>query len=410
MKQKIKSIICLALAMVIMATLFALPVGASDSGEVNIVFYKPDNWGDNIKIHLWNAGSLNTQWPGVAMEEKSNGTYSFSTSDISSCNFVINDSNGNQTIDLFASGYVGVKDNKVFERSLQDIDIFFEKPAGWSSDIKMYYYSNDSNAVALTSWPGVSLNKRFNDDDHYYGYISDMANVRVLFTDGTHQYPAQNQPGIPVKAGQDLIYQDGKYITAESQWMTIKQPTNTAVVGDTYEVDISMTQGNDYPLYFYDENHNDIDPVNEVEVRENGKCYRKYYFNFTEAGTKKIYVYYYYHSSMGYTSYSFDVNVVNSFYGISAVVSDKYTLNTGEYFTLRAYVNEEFGYMFYDENNNEIYPDNVTYIGNYGFYTFTASKVGMNQKINLYVVYHHAPQYPVDTKNFVTLDVWQNAV
>lgn len=409
MTRKIKSIICLMLAMVMMATVFVLPAGAADSGEVNIVFYKPDNWGDNVKIHLWNAGNLNTQWPGVAMTKRSDGTFSFSTSEISSCNFVINDSNGNQTSDLYANGYVGVKDNKTFARSKDRITVFFKKPADWSSDVKMYYYSNDDNQIALKPWPGVSMSKPFYNTDSYYGTITDMADVRVLFTDGTHQYPAQNQPGIPVKAGQELIYQDGKYTTAPYTWITIKQPTSGAMVGATYQLDISMTQGDDFPLYFYDEDHNAIDPVNQTEVRENGKCNRKYYFNFAQAGEKTIYVYYYYHSSMGYTGSSFNVKVSGNTNYDYRLVSDKYTLNVGETYTLRTYNDGETYYRFYDENHNRIEYNYVSYTSNYTYYTFTANKLGKGQKIYSYISNRYNPSYEMSTGDFVTLDVWQNA-
>lgn len=411
MKKKFKSIICLVLAMVMMSSLFVVSASAANTEEENvkIVFHKPDGWGDNLYIHLWNAGSEDTQWPGVAMTKNYNGTYSYTSSSITSCNFVVNDGNGNQTADLYAEGYVGVKDNCVFDMSDEYVYLFFEKPENWSSDVRAYYYSNDENEVALTEWPGVAMTKNYGEDT-YYLRISNMADIRVIFTDGNNQYPSANQPGIPVTAGNELIFQDGKYTTAKNTWVSIKEPLNHVLVGDEFKVNISMNIGSDFPLYFYDENNNSVNPTRVTETKYNGKVNREYYFKFSEAGDKTIKVYYYYESSLSYTHEEFDVSVISS-KGQYYVDCDKETLSVGETFTLTANNHGELGYRFYDEDGNLLNYDYLSY-NETGetLYHFTADKIGKGQKIYMYSHYRHNPGYEIYTGRYVTIDVWQNAI
>lgn len=412
MRRKFKSIICLVLAMVMMSSLFVVSASAANTEEENvrIVFHKPDGWGDNLYIHLWNAGSEDTQWPGVAMTKNSDGTYTYTSSSITSCNFVVNDGNGNQTADLYAEGYVGVKDNCVFDMSDEDVYLFFEKPANWSSDVRAYYYTNDNNEVALTDWPGVAMHKNYGEDT-YYLTIDDMADIRVIFTDGNNQYPSANQPGIPVTAGNELIYQDGKYTTAENIWVTVKEDVNYALVGEEFKVTISMNIGSDFPLVFDDENGNSVNPTRVVENEYNGKSVRDYYFVFNETGDKTIKINYIYASSCTYTGTDFDVSVISS-KGQYYVDCDKETLSVGETFTLTSNSHGEIGYRFYDEDGNLINYDSISYNYETGesLYHFTANKIGKGQKIYMYSHYYHNPGYETYTGRYVTIDVWQNAI
>ena len=408
MKRKLMSIICLVLAMVMMSSVCAFSAGATTSAQnVKIVFHKPDSWGNNIYIHLWNAGSENTQWPGVPMTANYDGTYTYTSSTLTTCNFVVNDTNGNQTSDLYAEGYVGVKDNKVFEMSDEPVYLYFEKPSNWSSDIRAYYYSNDNNAVALTSWPGVAMSKNYGEDT-YYLRVRDMANIRVIFTDGTNQYPAANQPGIPVTAGNELIYQSNKYTTASHKWISVEEPVNYVVAGDEFKVNISMDIGSDFPLYFYDEDHNQVIPTRGTETRYNGKVNRQYYFTFAQEASKTIDIYYYYESSMSNSNTSFDVSVLSG-KGQYYVDCDKESLSVGETYKLTTNNHGELSYKFYDENGNAVNWTSTTFSQNgETTYIFTADKIGKGQKIFMYASYYHNPANEVYTGRYATIDVWQN--
>lgn len=413
MKRKFKSVICLVMAMVVMVTAFSICANATVSGgeNVKIVFYKPANWGNDIYIHLWNANSQNTQWPGVAMTSNSNGTYTFTSNEITSCNFVINDNNGNQTVDLYAQGYVGVKDNCVFKKSNDSIYLYFEKPAGWSSNVRAYYYSNDNNNVALTAWPGVAMTQNYGEET-YYLRISDMADVRVIFTDGTNQYSASNQPGIAVTAGKDLIYQNGKYTTATHEWISVDQPKNYAVVGQDFNVTMTMDSGVDLPLCFYDQNNNAVIPTSETEVEHNGKVQVSYLFNFANAGTKTIQICYIYASSIGYTNKTFDVTVFNSNDIGSYLNCDNHDVNVGSNYTLTTHYNSGQGYKFYDKDGNVINYNSVSYDYNNQTvsYTFTALQIGKSQKIFMYSFDNNSLSTEVYTGRFVSINVWQNAI
>ena len=113
MKRKIKKTICTLLAAVLLAAMFLVPASAVTGSGVDILFSKPAGWSGNIKIHLWNAGSYDTNWPGVSMTDEGNGWYRYKNSNLSSCSIVVNDGSGNQTADLQVSGMVTVKDNPV---------------------------------------------------------------------------------------------------------------------------------------------------------------------------------------------------------------------------------------------------------------------------------------------------------
>lgn len=129
MKRKIKKTICTLLAAVLLAAMFLVPASAVTGSGVDILFSKPAGWSGNIKIHLWNAGSYDTNWPGVSMTDEGNGWYRYKNSNLSSCSIVVNDGSGNQTADLQVSGMVTVKDNHVLERSQKYIPVYFERPA-----------------------------------------------------------------------------------------------------------------------------------------------------------------------------------------------------------------------------------------------------------------------------------------
>ncbi len=416
MKIKRKFLSVVIAAVMLMSSIFALPVNAgaettsSNASGVKIVFYKPDSWGSDIKIHLWNVGSYNTQWPGVAMTSYGDGTtYVYENTNIDSCNFVINDGS-NQTIDLYASGYVGVKDNKVFEKSNERIEVFFKKPADWSNNISMYYYSDDNNEVALTAWPGKAMSVN-ESRDGYWGTCTGMAKVRVLFTDGVHQYPAAGQPGIPVKAGQELIFDENKYTVNEYKGVDMYQPTTTAYVGEDYHLYYIFTLGTHFFLTFKDENGNIVQPINETHTRRNGKLISDYTFNFSKTGTQNLKAYYHYHSSDGDLNRDAKITVItspkslyNNFY------AEKNDINLGDTFKVTAEISEKCFYYFVDKDGNEV--DYTTYEayedGRYRtYYVFKADKLGQYQTLRCGIRSYYSPYYGMLTDNVISYNVWQ---
>lgn len=417
MKKKFKSICSIFLCAVLLACACAFSAYADTtdsvaSDYVRISFYKPDSWGNNLYIHLWNAGSENTQWPGVAINN-TNSHYYYSNYNISSCDFVIHDGNGNQTSDLHADGQVGVKDNHVFAVSNHDIPLRFKAPANWSSNIYVYYYSNDTNQVALTPWPGKAMTVN-NTKDGYHTFISDMADIRVLFTDGTHQYPASGQPGIAVSAGQQLIFDQNKYTVNEYDWYHLNQPTTCAFTGQDYTVSYDFDSSHYQDLSFRDQNGAHVMPVSEINVRNNDIITTKYTFNFSEPGTKILSTYYTDHSSTSKLDKDLKINVIEpdvlSSYN---AFSDKYDVNLGDTFTITASdFSTAFYYRFRDSAGNVIQYDrsySTTINGKpYKNYVFTADKLGQYQVLDVNIVSSRDPIHDTNTAK-IMINVWKAA-
>lgn len=417
MKKKLRTLCSILLIFVLLTSVFAVSANAqsapgSTSG-VRIVFYKPDSWGENLRIHLWNAGSENTEWPGTPMTFSGN-TYEFSSSSISSCNFVINDENGNQTSDLYAEGYVGVKDNHVFEMSTSPIRICFKAPADWSSDVvmKVYYYTNDENHVELIPWPGSDMHPN-GTKDGYYMTLHGMAQARVIFTDGTRQYPAANEPGIPVSAGQELIFEENKYTVNDTySWYYVNQPTTCAYTGEAYHLSFDFVYGNHFSLFFEDENGNKVTPEGEAVTYHNDKVTYDYTFRFTETGTKTLIPHYIYHSSTGTLNTQVKINVIEpdavNAYNISA---NKYDVNLGDTFIVTASkLSSNLSYRFKDKDGSIVsYTDTFETIVNgrtYVNYIFKADKLGVYQTLTANVVSAENPQQDTPAGT-ITLNIWQ---
>lgn len=180
-----------------------------DVETLNVLFKKPSGWGNNIYIHLWNARGYETEWPGTKMTLLANGYYQYKNSNLYSCNAVITDGT-RKTGNLDLVGQKTYINGKIINNSSKRIKLTFVKPSNWSDDIRVYYYTNDSNEVSSMEWPGYSM---MNNGNGVYTYtITDMAYIRVIFTDGTNQTPFANTQGYPVIAGQHLIYNNGNII------------------------------------------------------------------------------------------------------------------------------------------------------------------------------------------------------
>lgn len=181
------------------------PIPAQDSETLDIKFYKPSGWDNNITIKLWNVENLKTG--SFAMTHLGDGVFSYTANGLTRATFSISDGAGHVSAQADAAGKVTFAENRVLKRTAYPIKISFKKPVNWNDTVKIYYYSNDEDEVELKAWPGYAMQ---NDGGGWFSYtITDMDDVRVLFTDGTsRQEPAFLQPGYEVKTGQHLIYQD----------------------------------------------------------------------------------------------------------------------------------------------------------------------------------------------------------
>ena len=283
MKKHIQGITSTLLAVILMATLLALPAGATATQGVDIYFCKPASWNDSVKIHLWNAGSYNTTWPGVAMTNLGDGWYRYTNSALNSCSVVINDGNGNQTADLNVTDQVTIKDNKVVPRAQKYIAVNFTRPSNWGTDIKIYSYSDDSSQLEIYSWPGVSMTSTGYANQYTYR-ITELEKARVLFTDGVNQYPPQGHAGIPVEAGQQLFCDTNGTENRVTPNISVSASKSTVNVNETFTItmdNIGFSNGISCLT-------NDMQVISST-VSGNQKIYN---VKFTQPGYKMIYTTY----------------------------------------------------------------------------------------------------------------------
>lgn len=189
-----------------------------NSGDfVNILFHAPKNWGNSIKIELKNAGTYSgTQHDMVYI---SDGVYEYRNHDLRQCTFNIKDDQGNISKYFYACGSVRVEDDTVTNTPMP-IRVNFKKPDDWSQ-AKIYYYSNDSKETQHRTWPGEDMAAL--GDGWYQYYITDMQDVRILFTDGSDkQYPNKMKEGIELHSGQNLIWRDGSYLYDDGTPVSIR--------------------------------------------------------------------------------------------------------------------------------------------------------------------------------------------
>ena len=178
--------------------------------NLKIIFKKPDTWGDNIYIHIWDTADANTTWPGKKMTLMPGGYYQYTNLDLYNCNAVISDGTSeHKTSDLIdLCGYKTIIGNTVINNAKEDIRITFVKPSDWSA-VKVYYYSNDTYEYSPFVWPGDKMYLYQSSSKTYTYCISDMAYANIVFTDGTHQTPAQGLKGYSAITGQHIIYNNG---------------------------------------------------------------------------------------------------------------------------------------------------------------------------------------------------------
>lgn len=317
MKNKTaKLLITGLLSLILIISSGMAPVSATSTATgVDILFYVPDSWSTDYygpKIHLWNAGSYNTTWPGTEMTYVKNGVYRYTNFNISSCNFVINDGYGNsQTANLHTNGKITVKDGNIINRSQHPTQIRFRKPSGWGDNIRIYYYSADSSETEIYSWPGTEMEKE--DVFQYWGAevynyeITEFENCRVMFTDGVNQYPAADQPGILVNAG-NTYYITDSYVNSESYYTTTLNPsTNQVMVGQEFK--IILDTANSYSRYITD-SQNGMEIVDEeILFSDTERIVKEYTVKFTTAGAKKVYAYGAYLGMGEYLGKSVDIKV-----------------------------------------------------------------------------------------------------
>lgn len=109
----------------------------------------------------------------------------------------------------YTSGTITV--NYVYQLTLigTDNSAYIDKPSNWGT-VYCYVYSADNETTKNAAWPGVQMTN-VSGSIYKYDVPSTISNPRVIFTDGTNQYPAAMQAGLTLNG--KMIYQNGSWTT-----------------------------------------------------------------------------------------------------------------------------------------------------------------------------------------------------
>lgn len=77
--------------------------------------------------------------------------------------------------------------------------VYFEKPSNWKNKIYAYIYDESNGSVKeAAAWPGVECKDEGNSK-YSYTFSEAWDNALIIFSDGTNQVPAANDPGMVVE-------------------------------------------------------------------------------------------------------------------------------------------------------------------------------------------------------------------
>lgn len=76
--------------------------------------------------------------------------------------------------------------------------VYFQKPSNWKNKIYAYVYDESGSSVKeAAKWPGAEC-KDEGDSKYSYTFTEKWDNALIIFSDGTNQIPAANEPGMVV--------------------------------------------------------------------------------------------------------------------------------------------------------------------------------------------------------------------
>lgn len=87
----------------------------------------------------------------------------------------------------------GVKEEIMIAKGTK---VYFEKPESWGDELRAYVYSDSDGEE--TAWPGVLMT---DEGDGKYSYVCefDWVTPKIIFNDGTNQYPTANAEGLLIE-------------------------------------------------------------------------------------------------------------------------------------------------------------------------------------------------------------------
>lgn len=177
---------------------------------------KPSAWGA-MYLYYWNTSQGSINWPGVPVEVDSLGWAYFGFPNDSVVNYIWNDGNGTQTVDLLARGSVCQRlmvpqphisnpqytavDVECGSHETQPSDTTMAEPitvrlfpstiitTGWQG---VYLYAwTDENTEIVGSWPGVAVSQ----ENGWYSYTfpANIQDVNIIWNSGGLETPNQTE-------------------------------------------------------------------------------------------------------------------------------------------------------------------------------------------------------------------------
>lgn len=128
------------------------------------------------------------------------------------------------TVSLKAEGSSGtVEKTAVFTKKAKEAfwqlidgsyDVYIRQPSGWGSGINCYAYESETSSNA--KWPGEAM-ESLGEGVYAYNLPDGWTEAKVIFNDGTNQYPGAQQPGMDWNEGVSMAYVDGSWTEVEKE-------------------------------------------------------------------------------------------------------------------------------------------------------------------------------------------------
>lgn len=213
--------------------------------EKNIAYITlPSGWAAPYCYAYNTAGATNSTWPGVLMEKVSDGLYKYEVPDVIQDPLIIfyggDDTRrypGDMEAGLGLTGSMIYEDGvwKVYDPNSEttstwmdkvdgSYDIYIYKPSGWGSSVYCYAYESETSNNA--EWPGVSM-VNLGDGVYAYNLPEGWTDAKIIFTDGTNQYPASMQPGLDWSEGTSMLYANGEWTEVVKEPEEEEEPVET---------------------------------------------------------------------------------------------------------------------------------------------------------------------------------------
>ena len=181
---------------------------------------KPSGWGSNLYCYVYsadNSSNCNAAWPGVAMTNVSGSIYKYEVSSTITNPLVIftdgsNQYPASQQKGLTLSGSMIYQNGSwtTYNEVVTTNVAYIAKDSTWGSTMYCYAYSSDNESNRNAAWPGVAMTLA-SGNIYKYEVPSGIANPKVIFTDGTNQYPGAMQSGLLLTGS--MIYQNSTWST-----------------------------------------------------------------------------------------------------------------------------------------------------------------------------------------------------